>query len=134
MSSEKPLMELIESLGHSFGDILNIVKAIGNEKRLQILIALLTGAKSFDTLKKETALKKTALSNHLKILLRQGLIKKPEHGKYQPTHDGDLFIRTIEYAYTKSNSWKKNQTKSLQTRQFSDPFIEALFAGKRSFT
>ena len=30
--------------------------------------------------------------------------------------------------------WKKNQTKSLQTRQFSDPFIEAIFAGKRSFT
>ncbi len=127
-------MELIESLGHSFDDILNIVKAIGNEKRLQILISLLTGAKSFDTLKKETALKKTALSNHLKILLQQGLVEKPEHGKYQPTQDGYLFIRTIEYAYTKSSSWKKKQTKSLQTRQFSDSFIEAVFAGKGSFT
>ena len=134
MVGDKTLMELIESLGNSFDDILNIVKAIGNEKRLQILISLLTGAKSFDTLKKETALKKTALSNHLKILLQQGLVEKPEHGKYQPTPDGNLFIRIIEYAYTKSNSSKKKQTKSLQTRQFSDPFIEAIFAGKSSFT
>lgn len=130
MNGDKTLMELIESLGNSSDDILDIVKAIGNEKRLQILIALLTGAKSFDALKKETALKKTALSNHLAILLQQELIKKPEHGKYQPTEDGKLFIQTLESAYNKSNRWKRKQIKNMQTGQFSDPFIEAFFAKK----
>jgi DNA-binding HxlR family transcriptional regulator len=71
MSNEKPLMELIESVGQSFTDILNTVKAIGNEKRLQILITLLSGPKSFDALKKATQLKKTALSNHLSILMNR---------------------------------------------------------------
>jgi predicted transcriptional regulator len=123
-------MELIESVGQSFTDILNTVKAIGNEKRLQILITLLTGPKSFDALKKETQLKKTALSNHLSILLEQELIKKPEHGKYQPTEDGKLFIQTIESTYTKSNRWKNKQIKTAQKGQFSDPFIQALFAKK----
>ena len=130
MVGDKTLMELIESLGNSFSDILDIVKAIGNEKRLQILTTLLTGPKSFDTLKKETSLKKTALSNHLSILLQQELIKKPEHGKYQPTDDGKLFIQAIESAYTKSDRWKKRQIEKMQMGQFSNPFIEALFAKK----
>lgn len=130
MANKRTLMELIESLGSSFDDILDIVKAIGNEKRLQILTTLLTGPKSFDTLKKETSLKKTALSNHLSILLQQELIKKPEHGKYQPTDDGKLFIQTIESAYTKSDRWKRRQIEKMQMGQFSNPFIEALFAKK----
>jgi predicted transcriptional regulator len=130
MTTEKPVIDLIASLGESFDDMLNIVKAIGNEKRLQILMTLLTGPKSFDALKKETELKKTALSNHLSLLIQQELIVKPEHGKYQPTEDGKLYIQTLEDAYIKSNRWKEKQIKHLQTRQFSDSFIEAIFAGK----
>ena len=54
MAEEKPIMELIESLEDSFHEILDIVKAIGNNKRLKILISLLTGEKSFNTLKRNT--------------------------------------------------------------------------------
>ncbi len=128
MSSEN---SLTDSSGQSFDNILNIVKAIGNEKRLQILTTLLNGPKSFFALKNETQLKKTALSNHLAILMEQELIKKPEHGKYQPTDDGKIFIQAIEAAYIKSSRWKKNQFKNMQSGQFSDPFIEALFMENR---
>ncbi|MCW4023697.1 MAG: winged helix-turn-helix domain-containing protein [Candidatus Bathyarchaeota archaeon] len=115
--------------GQSFVDILNIAKAIGNEKRLQILITLQTGPKSFDALKHETQLKKTALSNHLAILIEQELIKKPEHGKYQLTEDGKIFLQAIQTAYNKSGRWKKSQI-SMQTHQSSAPFIDALFSKK----
>jgi predicted transcriptional regulator len=117
---------LIDQLDQPFGDILDIVKALGNEKRLQILITLLSGPKSFEGLKNETDLKKTALSNHLAIMMQQELIKKPEHGKYEPTSDGKLFLQAIEVAYNKSDRWKKNQI-NRQMHQSSNSFIDALF-------
>jgi predicted transcriptional regulator len=121
---------LTDQKGQSFADVLNTVKALGNEKRLQILTALLNGPKSFDALKQETLLKKTALSNHLAILITQELITKPEHGKYQLTDDAKIFIQAIETAYNKSDRWKKNQL-SMQTHQFSTPFINALFSPEK---
>lgn len=128
MSSEN---SFTDSSSQSFDDILNIVKAIGKGKRLQILTTLLNGPKSFIALKNETQLEKTALSNHLTILIKQELSTKPEHGKYQPTEDGKIFIQAIEAANTKSSRWKKNQSKNMQERQFSDPFIKALFTENR---
>ena len=127
MSEEKPLLELIESLEDSFNNFLAIIKAIGNQKRLKILIALLTGVKSFNSLKEETKLQKTALSNHLTILIKNSLIEKPELGKYKITQDGDLFIRTFERAYKNSEIWQRKQIEALQRRQFSEMFVESFF-------
>ena len=115
-------------LNQPFGDILDIVKALGNEKRIQILLTLLNGPQSFEGLKNQTDLKKTALSNHLSILMQQGLINKPEHGKYEPTSDGKLFMRAIETAYNKSDRYKKSQI--TQVQQSSASFIDALFQRK----
>ena len=127
MSDEKPLVEIIESFEQSFEDILSIIKTIGNDKRLKILISLMTGEKSFDILKQETDLQKTALSNHLTTLINNSLIEKPDYGKYKITLDGKLFIRALEAVYTKSDIWKKKQTESIQKRQFSDKFVESFF-------
>lgn len=122
MSGEK-------QLDQPFGDILEIAKALGNEKRIQILLTLLKGPQSFDGLKNQTELKKTALSNHLAILMQQGLINKPEHGKYEPTSDGRLFMQAIEAAYNKSEKSKKNPTAKAQ--QSSASFIDALFTQRK---
>lgn len=127
MSEKKTLIELIKSLEESFEDILKIFKAMGNKKRLKILTALLTGKKTFNYLKKETKLQKTALSNHLTILIDSVLIEKPDHGSYQITQDGELFIRMMEETFIKSNIWSKKQTEIIQRRQFSDSFLESFF-------
>ncbi len=127
MSDEKPLVEIIESFEQSFEDILSIIKTIGNDKRLKILISLMTGEKVFDILKQETDLQKTALSNHLTTLINNSLIEKPDYGKYKITSDGKLFIRALEAAYTKSDIWKTKQTELIQKRQFSDKFVESFF-------
>jgi predicted transcriptional regulator len=125
--SNKSIYELINVFEVSLDDILVILKAISNEKRLLILIALLTGEKSFTELKTETQLKKTALSNHLTKLITAGLILRPDHNEYQLTSDGALFVRAVESAYTKSEIKEKRTTEALQKRQFSEPFIRSFF-------
>jgi DNA-binding transcriptional ArsR family regulator len=106
--SNKSIYELINVFEVSLDDILVILKAISNEKRLLILIALLTGEKSFTELKTETQLKK-------------------DHNEYQLTSDGALFVRAVESAYTKSEIKEKRTTEALQKRQFSEPFIRSFF-------
>ncbi|MFX1507150.1 MAG: winged helix-turn-helix domain-containing protein [Promethearchaeota archaeon] len=127
MLETKSVTELLNVFEVSFKDILVILKAISNEKRFIILIALLSGEKTFNDLKIETKLKKTALSNHLLKLINAELILKPDHNKYRLTSDGELFIRALEAAYDKSDKKEKKQTEELQKRQFSDIFIESFF-------
>lgn len=127
MSEIKTISELINAFDISFEDIVNILKAISNNKRLTILIMLLTGEKTFNDLKEETGLQKTALSNHLTQLTNATLIFRPKHNKYQLTSDGELFLRAIEAAYKKSDVREKIQIKDLQRRQFSETFVESFF-------
>ena len=127
LTEKRSIEALLKTLEQSFDEVLTILKAIGNDKRLKILLSLLTGEKSFDTLKKETDLQKTALSNHLTALINTFLIEKPDYGKYKITADGKLFIRALETAYAKSEMWKKKQTETAQKGQFSDRFVESFF-------
>lgn len=127
MFETKSVTELMNVFEVSFKDILVILKAISNEKRFIILIALLSGEKTFNDLKIETKLKKTALSNHLLKLINAELIFKPDHNKYRLTSDGELFIRVLEAAYDKSDKKEKKDTEELQKRQFSEIFIESFF-------
>jgi len=121
------MSELLESLEASFEDVLTIIKAIGNKKRLRILISLLTGEKTFEMLKVETQLQKTALSNHLSFLVKVSLIEKPSVGKYKITQDGELILRSFESTYRKTEIWEKKQIIDLQRRQFSDSFVDSFF-------
>jgi len=80
---------------------------MANENRLNILISLLTGEKRFEDLKDEIDLKKTALSNHLKLLLENHLIIRPNYGIYQITKDGENFLKEIENCYSQSSIKEK---------------------------
>ena len=127
MSESKTINQLIKAFEASFKDILSILKAISNDKRLTILLALLTGEKKFNDLKEVTLLKKTALSNHLTKLITTSLILRADYNKYQLSSDGELFIRGIEDIYKKSDVKKKMKLEALQRREFSDSFIESFF-------
>jgi len=127
VSANKSLIDLVESLEEAFPALLNIIKAIGNNKRFKILLLLLTGEKTFMDLKNETDLQKTALSNHLTTLINRGLIEKPSIGNYEITQDGELFVRALENAYRNSTIWEKIETETLQRGQFSENFVESFF-------
>ena len=119
--------ELKESLEQSFDDILGIIKAMGNQNRLKILITLLSGEKSFQTLMSETNLQKTALSNHLSLLFKKNLIEKPDYGKYKITQDGVEFIRAIQVVWYQSDTQRKKELEIIQGRKLSETFLESFF-------
>jgi predicted transcriptional regulator len=127
MTERKTIYELINTFEASFDNILTVLKAISNNKRLIILLSLLTGEKSFSVLKEETKLQKTALSNHLTQLIDALLILRPDYNKYQLTSDGELFLRAIEVAFNKSEIREKIQTEELQRRRFSEMFVKSFF-------
>ncbi len=127
MIEKKTPNELKESLEQSFDDILAIIKAMGNQNRLKILITLLSGEKSFQTLMSETNLQKTALSNHLTLLFKKNLIEKPDYGKYKITQDGVEFIRAIQMVWHQSDTQRKKELEIIQGRKLSETFLESFF-------
>jgi predicted transcriptional regulator len=99
------------------------MKALGNKKRIQILILLLKGPQSYSTIVQELELKKTAVSNHLTQLREASLIRREGNGVYEITGDGLQFIRAIESAYQKSPTRQAEKFDSLQRRGISESFL-----------
>ena len=115
---------LIESISISFSEIVNILKALGNEKRVQILVLLLKGPQSYSTIVEELDLKKTAISNHLTKLRNVNLIKREGNGVYEITGDGLQFVRAIENAYQKSPTRQAEKFDKIERRGISNSFLE----------
>jgi len=115
---------LIESINLSFLEITDILKALGNEKRIQILLILLKGPQSYSIIVQELALKKTAVSNHLTQLRKVKLIRREGNGVYEITGDGFQFIRAIENAYQNSPTRQAEKFDSLQRRGISESFLK----------
>jgi DNA-binding transcriptional ArsR family regulator len=115
---------LFDSFNLFFTEITNILKALGNEKRIQILILLLKGPQSFSIIVQELNLKKTAVSNHLTQLLEVNLIRREGNGVYEITGDGLKFIRAIEYAYQKSPTRQAKKFDKIERRGISNSFLE----------
>lgn len=123
MISENLYEDLIKSINDSFDSIIEILKCLGNENRIKILITLLGGPQSYGTIVDSLSLKKTAVSNHLSQLLDTNLIEKIDYGVYNITGDGLEFIKAIEKAYHTSPSRQKQRFEALQRRSMSKSFL-----------
>ena len=115
---------LIESIVLSFSEIVDILKALGNEKRIQVLVSLLKGPQSYGIIVQKLNLKKTAVSNHLTQLLEVNLIRREVNGVYELTDDGLQFIRAIENAYQKSPTRQAEKFDKIERRGISNSFLE----------
>ncbi len=114
---------LIESLIESSIEIVSILKSLGNEYRFQILLQLLTGAKSFGTIVKNINREKTAISNHLSHLINANLIEKGDYGIYRISGDGIEFMKAIDSAFQQSPTRQLRKFKKLQSRKISNSFL-----------
>ncbi len=123
MISENIYDNLIESLKENFSEIARILKSLGNEKRLEILIYLLRGVQSYGSIVQEANLKKTAVSNHLSQLINANLIKRGKYGIYELSGDGIEFIKAIEKAYQQSPTRQIERFEALQRRSISTSFL-----------
>jgi DNA-binding HxlR family transcriptional regulator len=107
----------------SFTEITEILKVLGNAKRLKILIYLLNGSQSYNSIVNELQLKKTAISNHLTHLLTVGLIQRGDYGIYEITEDGIEFLKAIERAYQNSPSRQLEKFQKIECRKISQSFL-----------
>ena len=123
-----------KALKKSFQDITTeffpILKALGNIKRFSILITLLDGPSSFQTLLLQTKLQKTALANHLVQLISVKLIQKPDYGIYDLTLDGVEYLSALHRTWMQSIGVQQKQLQTLQSRPMSSMFIKKLLHQK----
>lgn len=77
----------------SLADLTNILKAVSQPSRLQILIHSLTTPRSFKDLLEFTTIQKTALNVHINQLIDQKLLSRSERGIYRTTMLGEELIR-----------------------------------------
>jgi DNA-binding transcriptional ArsR family regulator len=123
MITETIFDDLIVSLNESFQEITVILKCLGNEKRMKIILKLLKGAHSYGSIVEELNLKKTAVSNHLSQLLKTNLIRKDDYGVYSISGDGIEFIKAIIKAYQISPTRQIKRFEDLQRRSVTSSFL-----------
>lgn len=123
MITENIYDSLIDSLSESSSEIVSILKTLGNQWRFQILLQLLTGAKSFGSIVKAVNREKTAVANHLSHLIKVDLIKKGDYGIYGISEDGIEFMKAIDSAFQKSPTRQMKKFQDLQSRKISNSFL-----------
>ncbi|SHF73337.1 transcriptional regulator, ArsR family [Modicisalibacter ilicicola DSM 19980] len=74
MSTHQPAALLLDKGDGVVSDATNLLKAMANENRLRILCLLDEGELSVSELNARLALSQSALSQHLAILRREGLV------------------------------------------------------------
>jgi predicted transcriptional regulator len=100
-----------------------LLKAISSESRLNILSLLLISPREFKDLKKQTELQKSALANHLNLLIDQNLVQKIQHGSYSITRDGkDILVAISEY-YRHSLMYNKGLSTDQDTFNIAQSFL-----------
>lgn len=98
-------------------EIAELIKTSSHSKRVIILTMLLDGRKSFPELKEETGLSKTALANHLSLMLDSLVIQRIDRGSYELTKDGRELLLQIAKIYYQSEKHQHNQ-RELLSKQY----------------
>jgi predicted transcriptional regulator len=121
--NENDYDSLVTSLSEFSSEIVKILKSLGNTYRFQILLQLLTGAKSFGSIVKNINREKTAISNHLSQLIKANLVEKGDFGVYRISGDGTEFMKATAFAYQKSPTRQLKKFQELQGRKISNSFL-----------
>lgn len=118
------LLQRSEFLNSSFDEIDNILVLIAHPTRFKILILLLNGPMSFQSLMGEIKIQKSALANHLTKLKNSYLIEKVQYGTYRLTEDGNKYLEYLELAFKESNMRRKQIEDSKQRLEMTKSFLE----------
>ncbi|TFG31347.1 ArsR family transcriptional regulator, partial [Candidatus Thorarchaeota archaeon] len=114
--SELTEKQMLELAINSSEDLSNIVKAIAHKKRIEILGFLANADQDFSRILRTTKIGKTALANHISILIKHGLIERLERGTYSITSDGSMFLRVIITSFVESRYHLEKEREQLLER------------------
>ncbi len=114
------------TIGKLSKDIAFVLNALANEKRLQVLTALLHSSRKFSELLEGTNLGKTALSHHLGLLVDAGIILQKSRGLYELSSDGHRLLISLSSAYLETQRCQELQSERT-TR-----YIEKIYAQRKA--
>ncbi|MGD2073113.1 MAG: GyrI-like domain-containing protein [Candidatus Thorarchaeota archaeon] len=106
VESSMELIEMLETYGHDISQVLN---ALANTRRMELITALLAEKNTFKELQDSTNLGKTALAHHLDVLVEAGLILRIERGHYELSTDTRDFLKAIGRTYDHSRRKKERE-------------------------
>jgi len=112
---------LNKTLDENLQQVSDILNALGNPNRLQIVSSLSKGETEFSQLQETTGLSKTALVHHLKTLTENNIIENPSRGTYTFNEDGREILTSIIDTYA-GTLWKKKREEHLQAELFTKAY------------
>jgi len=85
-------------------NLAKILRTLGHPKRIEILSLIHISQQEYSVILRNAGISKTALANHLNMLVENGLIERKERGSYLLTEDGESFYGSIMRIYLKSKA------------------------------
>ncbi len=115
----------IETTKISLENLAELLSAIANKSRLQLIEALFDAPREFSELKDIVKLSKTALAHHLEKLVSFEILLNTSRGKYELSDDGKIIFLTLKELFLKSQVKKK-----LEAKRKAD-FIQRLYLNRK---
>jgi DNA-binding HxlR family transcriptional regulator len=113
--------------------IADLFRSAAHPARVKILALLLKETSDFSQLMQETRLSKTALANHLKLLMNRRLIHKVNRGEYSLTADGRGLLNAAATMYRDSVQREEWRTQ-LMLKRYTKGLTEANTLNKKEIT
>jgi len=110
--------------------IAELLRSAAHPARIQILALLLREEHEFSKLMQHTELSKTALANHLNLLMKKGLIKRVARGEYTLTVDGKELLNAAAATY-KDSTQRQEERRQLLLRSYTKGLIEGKKLNKK---
>jgi DNA-binding HxlR family transcriptional regulator len=110
--------------------IAELLRSAAHPARIQILALLLREEHEFSKLMQHTELSKTALANHLKLLMKNGLVKRVTRGEYDLTADGKELLNAAATMY-KDSTRREEERREVLFRSYTKGLIEGKKLNKK---
>ena len=130
MSKKIDEKQLQSILFESPKGIAELLRSAAHPARVQILAILLREEHEFSKLMQHTELSKTALANHLNILMKKGLIQRIARGEYSLTADGKELLNAAATMY-KGSTRREEERRELLFRSYTKGLIEGKTLNKK---
>jgi len=129
--SKKIHEKLLQSiLFESPKGIAELLRSAAHPARIQILAILLREEHEFSKLMQHTELSKTALANHLNLLMKKGLVQRVARGEYKLTVDGKELLNAAAVMY-KDSTQREEERRELLLRSYTKGLIEGKKLNKK---